>query len=73
MKVTNSGRGIHQREIPGIDRLKTELPDSWYAFTNLDLALPEKDVREIDLVMVLDDRVLLVDLKDWLSKAIAVE
>jgi serine/threonine protein kinase len=64
MKITNSGKGIHQREIPGIEKLK-ELPDHWYAFTNLDLALPGKNPREIDLIMVIDDRILMVDLKDW--------
>ncbi len=64
MKITNSGRGIHQREIPGLEKLK-DLPDHWHAFTNLDLALPGKGVREIDLVMILEDRLLLVDLKDW--------
>lgn len=64
MKITNCGRGIHQREIPGLDKLR-ELPDHWHAFTNLDLALPGKGVREIDVIMVIEDRVLLVDLKDW--------
>lgn len=64
MKITNSGRGIHQREIPGLEKLRG-LPDHWQAFTNLDLALPGKGVREIDLVMIVEDRLLLVDLKDW--------
>jgi serine/threonine protein kinase len=64
MKITNAGRGIHQREIPGLEKLK-ELPDNWHGFTNLDLALPGRGVREIDLVMVIEDRLLLVDLKDW--------
>ncbi|MBI3093454.1 MAG: NERD domain-containing protein [Rhodocyclales bacterium] len=66
MKITNSGRGIHQREIPGLDKLKG-LPDHWHAFTNLDLALPGRGIREIDLVMVIEDRLLLIDLKDWLG------
>lgn len=66
MKITNGGKGIHQREIPGIEKLK-ELPDNWHAFTNLDLALPGKGSREIDLIMVIDDRLLMVDLKDWIG------
>jgi len=66
MKITNCGKGIHQREIPGIEKLKG-LPDNWHAFTNLDLALPGKGVREIDLIMVIEDRLLLVDLKDWIG------
>jgi len=64
MKIFNNGRGIHVREVPGLDKLKA-LPDSWHAFTNLDLSLPGKGTREIDVVLVLEDRFLLVDLKDW--------
>jgi len=70
MKITNSGRGIHQREIPGLEKLK-DLPDHWHAFTNLDLALPGKGVREIDLVMVIEDRLLLVDIKDWIGPVVS--
>lgn len=64
MKIVNNGRGIHVREVPGLDKLKA-LPDSWHAFTNLDLSLPGKGIREIDVVLVIEDRILLVDLKDW--------
>jgi serine/threonine protein kinase len=64
VKIFNNGRGIHIREVPGLDKLKS-LPDSWQAFTNLDLSLPGKGIREIDLVLVIEDRLLLVDLKDW--------
>jgi len=64
MKIFNNGRGIHVREVPGLDKLKA-LPDSWQAFTNLDLSLPGKGTREIDVVLVTEDRLLLVDLKDW--------
>ena len=72
MKITNSGRGIHQREIPGIEKLRA-LPDNWHAFTNLDIALPGRGVREIDLVMVIEDRLLLVDLKDWIGPIVSSE
>jgi len=64
MKISNNGRGIHIREIPGMEKLKA-LPDHWQAFTNLDISLPGKGMREIDVILVLDDRLLLVDLKDW--------
>ncbi|WP_404980721.1 MULTISPECIES: NERD domain-containing protein [Caballeronia] len=49
-----------------MDKLRG-LPDHWHAFTNLDLALPGRGMREIDLVIVTEDRLLLVDLKDWLG------
>lgn len=64
MKIVNNGRGIHVREVPGLDKLKA-LPDDWQAFTNLDLSLPSKGIREIDVVLVVEDRIILVDLKDW--------
>ena len=66
MKIINNGSGIHQREIAGIEKLQ-ELPDNWVAFTNLDISLPGKGIREIDVVIVTEDRLLLVDLKDWVG------
>lgn len=66
MRIINGGRGIHQREVPGLEKLQ-DLPDNWCAFTNLDLALPGKGIREIDVIMVMEDRLLLVDLKDWVG------
>ena len=56
MKITNSGRGVHKREIVGIEKLKP-LPSNWYAYTNLDLALSPGKSREIDVIMVVDDRI----------------
>ena len=64
MKIVNNGRGIHVREVPGLHKLKA-LPGDWHAFTNLDLSLPSKGIREIDVVLVVEDRIILVDLKDW--------
>lgn len=66
MKIINCGKGIHRREAAGVDKLG-QLPDAWFAFTNLDLALPGKGLREIDVIMVIDDRMILADLKDWVG------
>jgi superfamily I DNA and/or RNA helicase len=63
MKIINGGRGIHQREIPGIEKLRV-LPDNWLAFTNMDISLPGKGSREIDVVLVAGDRLIVIDLKD---------
>jgi hypothetical protein len=65
MDIKNQGRGVHEREIPGLEKLRALLPREWYGFTNLELATGPGQSREIDLVMVIEDRVLLVDLKDW--------
>lgn len=64
MKITISGKGIHRREIAGIGKLR-ELPGHWYCFTNLELIEPGSMPRQIDVIIVLDDRILIVDLKDW--------
>lgn len=65
MQITNCGRGIHKREIPGIDVLKKNLPDTFYAYTNLDLVLGVGRAREIDVIVVTERRIFVVDLKDW--------
>ncbi|WP_341631181.1 AAA domain-containing protein [Sphingomonas agri] len=64
MKIINCGRGLHEREVKGISSL-AGLPSHWFAFTNLDLANAPGTSREIDVIMVVDDRILVVDLKDW--------
>jgi len=64
MRINISGKGIHRREVSGIEKLRV-LPASWYAFTNLELIQPGSMPRQIDIVIVLDDRILIVDLKDW--------
>ena len=67
MKIQVSGKGIHRREIVGIDKLRA-LPADWYCFTNLELVDSGSMPRQIDVILVLDDRILLVDLKDWNGK-----
>jgi len=64
MKIQISGKGIHRREVPGIDKLRA-LPADWYSFTNLELVDSGSMPRQIDVVIVLDDRILIADLKDW--------
>jgi hypothetical protein len=41
------------------------LPSHWFAYTNLDLAIATGSNREIDVIIVAEDRILVVDLKDW--------
>jgi hypothetical protein len=64
VQITNCGRGIHKREVKGIDRFKSALPNNWYAFTNLDLALGMGSAREIDLIIVSERRIFIIDIKD---------
>jgi hypothetical protein len=65
MLITSCGRGVHQRELKGVEYLSSSLPDPWYGFSNLDLVLDLGRAREVDLVLVADHRIFLVDLKDW--------
>ena len=64
MKILNCGSGIHAREVAGVSLL-AGLPNHWYAYTNLDLAIGPGSSREIDVIIVAEDRILVVDLKDW--------
>ncbi len=65
MQITNCGRGVHKREVKGLELLQKKLPPSWYAFTNLDLTLGVGKSREIDLIIVSHHRIFFVDIKDW--------
>lgn len=67
MQITNCGRGVHKREVVGVERLRC-LPKDWYCFTNLDLATGVGRSREIDVILVAEDRIFLIDLKDWSGK-----
>lgn len=65
MQITNCGRGVHAREVKGLEKLKKDLPANWYAFTNLDLTLGLGKSREIDVIIVADHRIFFIDIKDW--------
>ncbi|EAT08892.1 Superfamily I DNA and RNA helicase and helicase subunit [Sphingomonas sp. SKA58] len=64
LKINNSGRGLHEREVRGVSAL-TSLPPEWFAYTNLDLATTTGHSREIDVIIVAEDRILVIDLKEW--------
>lgn len=65
MQIYNRGRGVHKREVKGIERLQKDLPSHWYGFTNLDLVLGPGKTREVDLIVVSDLRLFLIDIKEW--------
>ncbi len=67
MKIHISGKGIHRREVPGIEKPR-DLPSHWYAFTNLELVDAGSMPRQIDVIIVLEDRIIIADLKDWGGK-----
>lgn len=57
--------GIHPREIPGIDRLAAAFPANWLLYTSLQCYPRNEAPIEIDAMVVMDDRVLLHEIKDW--------
>ena len=57
--------GVHSSEIKGIKILEEKLPASWIAYASLEFIDRRQGNREIDLVLLTDDRIILVDLKDW--------
>lgn len=67
VKFANA-QGIHPREIHGVQTLKAQLPPEWYSFANLEIITPANGGRQVDIAIILDDRILLVDIKDWHGK-----
>jgi hypothetical protein len=60
-----SSAGIHPREIVGITELASSFPSNWLLYTSLQ-CYPRNDVPiEIDAMVVMEDRVLLLEIKDW--------
>jgi len=60
--------GIVRREIPGIDALSKAYPPEWLLYASLNCYPRAQDPMEIDALVILDDRVLLLELKDWNGK-----
>lgn len=54
-------------EIPAIKEIEAAFPSHWMGFANVVVRHPTKarHEREIDLILVTDDRVIMVDLKHW--------
>lgn len=53
------------REIPGLVKLKQAMPANWFAYANREIAVGKRKAVEVDLIIVGDDRLFVVDLKDW--------
>ncbi len=54
-------------EIPALKEIEAAFPSNWMGFANVLVRHPTKPryEREIDLIVVTNDRVLMVDLKHW--------
>lgn len=64
VKYLNSA-GIMPREIKGIDALSKAFPSDWLLYVSLNCFPRNQSPMEIDAVVVMDDIVLLLEIKDW--------
>lgn len=60
-----SSAGIHLREVKGVEALAQAFPINWLMYASL-TAFPKNSAPiEIDLLVVMDDRIVLLEIKDW--------
>jgi hypothetical protein len=63
-----SSAGIHRREIPGIGALAQAYPLDWLLYASLQ-CFPRGELPiEMDAMVVMDDRVLILEIKDFNGK-----
>ena len=63
-----SSAGIHTREIPGVEALASAFPSDWLLYASLQCYPRGEPPIEMDAMVVMDDRVLLLEIKDWNGK-----
>lgn len=57
--------GIHASEAKGLGALAELLPEKWLLYASFQYLPPRQNPLEIDAMVVMDDRVLLLELKEW--------
>ena len=60
-----SSAGIQKREVKGLDALAKAFPASWLVYASLNAFPRSGPPIEIDVLVVMDDRIVLLELKDW--------
>jgi hypothetical protein len=60
--------GIMPREIKGIEAIANAFPPEWLLYVALNCYPRNQDPMEIDALVVIDDQVLLLEIKDWNPK-----
>lgn len=65
MKLIQIGKnGLHPREVKAVSQMEQHFQDSWQAYSSL-VVTDEQGAMEIDLLIITQDRILLVEIKDW--------
>jgi tRNA A-37 threonylcarbamoyl transferase component Bud32 len=57
--------GVQQREVKGLAALTATFPSKWLVYASFQYLPPRDNPLEIDAMVVMDDRILLLELKDW--------
>jgi AAA domain/Nuclease-related domain len=60
-----SSAGIHRREITGITALERAFPPQWLLYASLQCFPRGEPPIEMDAMVVMDDRILILELKDF--------
>lgn len=60
-----SSAGIMPREVKGIEALANAFPANWLLYVSLNCFPRNQSPMEIDAVVVTEDQVLLLEIKDW--------
>lgn len=66
LKITKlSESGLHEAEVEALNKISECLPPDWLAYSNFEFRDKKIGNREIDLVLVSPNVILLVELKKW--------
>ena len=60
--------GIMPREIKGVDALAKAFPSEWLLYVALNCYPRNQDPMEIDALVVIEDQILMLEIKDWNPK-----
>jgi len=61
------GEGLHRSEVRAVKKMETEFPNQWYAYAGI-VINDDQGSMEIDTLIITEDRILLVELKEWNGK-----
>lgn len=66
LKIIKLGEsGLHEAEVDALTKISDHLPADWLAYSNFEFRDKKIGNREIDLVLVTPNAILLVELKNW--------
>ncbi|SOC27508.1 AAA domain-containing protein [Thalassospira xiamenensis] len=65
-----SAKGPHKREVAALTKLEAAFPSDWYGYSSLWMRRTAKssEMREIDVIIITHDRIIIADLKDWYGR-----